>query len=109
MPSLALVQGGESCSRWTCFWNVRRLSLAGTEPRHDWPESRRVVEPQGLAKCAKQNAAYNAHGLPISPLGGCLRSDYPGVANLGHHAGHHVVEIVAVKRPAAGVVGVKGD
>src|ERR1700682_5025347 len=29
-------------------------------------------------------------------------SDNPGVANLGHHARHLVVEIVAVKRPAAG-------
>src|SRR5947209_18749895 len=36
-------------------------------------------------------------------------SDDPWVANLGHHARHHVVEIVAVKRPAAGIVGVEGD
>src|SRR5258708_11598822 len=36
-------------------------------------------------------------------------SDDRGVANLGHHAPHHVVEIVAVKRPAAGIVGVEGD
>src|SRR5258706_992593 len=38
---------------------------------------------------------------------GC--SDDRGVANLGHHARPHVVEIVAVKRPAAGIVGIKGD
>src|SRR5712672_842441 len=36
-------------------------------------------------------------------------SDNPGVANLGHHARHHVVEIVTVKRPAAGIVGIKGN
>ena len=36
-------------------------------------------------------------------------SDDPGVANLRHHARHHVVEIVAVKRPAAGIIGVEGD
>src|SRR5258705_6084005 len=40
---------------------------------------------------------------------GCGSSDHRVVANLGHHARHHVVEIVAVKRPAAGIVGVKGD
>src|SRR5882724_9976767 len=40
---------------------------------------------------------------------GWLRSDDRGVAKLCHHARHHVVEIVAVKRPAAGIVGVKGD
>jgi hypothetical protein len=34
-------------------------------------------------------------------------SDDRGIANLGHHARHHVVEIVAVKRPAAGIVGIK--
>jgi hypothetical protein len=44
-----------------------------------------------------------------SPPGGCLRSDDRGVANLGHHPRHHVVEIVAVKRPAAGIVCIKGD
>jgi hypothetical protein len=38
-----------------------------------------------------------------------LSSDDPGVANLGHHARHLVVEIVAVKCPAARIVGVKGD
>jgi hypothetical protein len=43
------------------------------------------------------------------PEGWVLRLDDRGVANLGHHARHHVVEIVAVKRPAAGVVGVEGD
>ena len=32
-----------------------------------------------------------------------------GVANLGHHARHHVIEIAAVKRPTAGIVGIKGD
>ena len=38
-----------------------------------------------------------------------LRSDDRGIAKLGHHARHHVVEIVAVKRPVAGIVGIKGD
>jgi hypothetical protein len=37
------------------------------------------------------------------------RSDDPRVANLGHHARHLVIEIVAVKCPAAGIVGVEGD
>ncbi len=41
--------------------------------------------------------------------GWAQRSDDRGVANLGHHARHHVIEIVAVKCPAAGIVGVKGD
>jgi hypothetical protein len=36
-------------------------------------------------------------------------SDNPGVANLGHHTRHHVVEIVAVKCPAAGIVRVERD
>src|SRR5882672_9508852 len=43
------------------------------------------------------------------PEGWVLRLDDRGVANLGHHTRHHVVEIVAVKRPTAGVVGVEGD
>src|SRR6266480_3770385 len=38
-----------------------------------------------------------------------MSSDDRRVANLGQHAHHHVVEIVAVKRPTAGVVGVEGD
>ena len=36
-------------------------------------------------------------------------SDDSRVAYLGHHTRHHVVEIVAVKRPAAGIGCVKGD
>jgi hypothetical protein len=53
-------------------------------------------------------AADDAGGCDL-PRGGWLCSDDPGVADLGHHARHHVVEIVAVKRPAAGIVGVQGD
>src|SRR4051794_8961315 len=52
-------------------------------------------------------------GLPTAALVNTRRSapclDNRGVAYLGHHARHHVVEIVAVKRPAAGIVGIKGD
>jgi hypothetical protein len=40
---------------------------------------------------------------------GRVVSDDRGVANLGHHACHHVVQVVAVKRPTAGIVGVEGD
>jgi hypothetical protein len=36
-------------------------------------------------------------------------SDDRGVANLGHHTRHLVAHVVAVKRPTAGIVGVKGD
>src|ERR1700692_2337050 len=36
-------------------------------------------------------------------------SDDRGVANLGQHARHHVMEGVAVKCPAARIVGTKGD
>ena len=64
---------------------------------------------------------YSERGPILSQDNGCAMrpknaiegrvkcSDDRGVANLGHHARHHVVEIVAVKRPAAGIVGVKGD
>src|SRR5882672_1083943 len=52
----------------------------------------------------------STYGTTISiSFEGWLRSDDRGIAKLGHHARHHVVEIVAVKRPAAGIVGVKGD
>src|SRR6267142_6269374 len=43
------------------------------------------------------------------PEGWVLRLDDRGVANLGHHACHHVVQVVAVKRPTAGIVCVEGD
>jgi uncharacterized cupredoxin-like copper-binding protein len=38
-----------------------------------------------------------------------LRLDDRGVANLGHHTRHQVVEIVAVERPAAGIVGIGAE
>src|SRR6266481_4491845 len=53
--------------------------------------------------------ASSTPNVTYIPEGWVLRLDDRGVANLGHHARHHVVEIVAVKRPAAGVVGVEGD
>src|SRR3981189_2560635 len=55
-------------------------------------------------------AGISAPNVTSIPEGWVLRLDDRGVANLGHHARHHVVEIVAVKRPAAGVVAVgRGD
>src|SRR5207253_8287009 len=73
------------------------------------PTNTICTRPRSSDNAVSRSMYKAAHWLPISPPGGWLRSDDPGVANLGHHARHHVVEIVAVKRPAAGIVGVKGD
>src|SRR3984893_1191478 len=60
-------------------------------------------------------AAANARVVPIARRrdpemqGWAKCSDDPGVANLGHHARHLVVKNMAVKCPATGIVGVKGD
>ena len=37
---------------------------------------------------------------------GRVVSDDRWVSNLGHHARRHVIEVVAVKRPAAQIVGI---
>src|SRR5579863_968510 len=42
-------------------------------------------------------------------LMGRVVSDDRWVSNLGHHTRRHVIEVVAVKRPAARIVGIKGD
>jgi hypothetical protein len=38
-----------------------------------------------------------------------MRLDDRRVANLGQHARHHVIQIVAVKRPTTGIVRIEGD
>src|SRR3982075_3263969 len=67
-------------------------ATASTASRHFLLKSRSSA--RGSSDCGSRN-----DGL----------SDDRGVANLGHHARHHVIEVVAVKRPAAGIVVVKGD
>src|SRR2546422_6064649 len=83
----------------------------------------RAVSARTRNATARRPLCHRLLGRPASEYGGYVtgtwatdgatpaggRSDDRGVAKLGHHARHHVVEIVAVKRPAAGIVGVKGD
>jgi hypothetical protein len=62
-------------------------------------------------RLAGYRTSEGKEGLPRDAKLQCMMSKYSddrGVANLGHRARHHVVEIVAVKRPAAGIVGRQG-
>ena len=111
----------------------RRQGAAGADGRAPWRHARGVPQAHGsraqtldrrrrergpaeitlITSVRRETERVRASRhvtYPESAPGASVNcSDDRGVANLGDHARHHVVEIVAVEGPAAGIVGVKGN